>query len=75
MTSFKDFLNRRLSLEAWKVLFLAAAVLVIGGYAGILGVLAGAGILFGTAGGLYAEREEARKKKEKEAKADAGQAR
>ncbi len=72
MTTFKDLLTRKLSLQIWHVLFLAAAALVLGGFGGIIGILVGAGILFGTAGGLIAEREET---KRKEAKTDAGQAR
>lgn len=70
MTTLRDLLTRKLTLQAWSVLFIAAGALILGGALGFVGVIVGSGVFMGTAGGLYAEREEARKKK-KEAKTDA----
>lgn len=69
MTSLRELLMRKADLRVWTLLMIAALCLVFGGILGLFGVLAGIAVLMAMAGGLYAEREEARKKKE--AKMDA----
>lgn len=69
MTTLRDILMREFGLRVWTLLMIVALALVLAGMLGWLAVIAGLGLLMGMAGGLFAEREEARKKKE--AKTDA----